>query len=491
MTFVAASTPRSAPRPLFCRLGEGWPRASQIRRIPNITLREMTKAARSSLVPLTACLTALAGAMLGTVRYEPGLHAWREHLLWVILGTSLTITIAMGLRLWTGSSAAPPIWLTRLRVAAFVSAILSLALTSAVEAKFQSMRERVIAAPAAELGEVGRHVIVGVDEFPELSRLVEKGAAAGVFFTRRNVKGRNAAFLKREIEDLQRLQAARGGDKLWVTADQEGGVVQRLSPPLPRQPALASVVKQHKEPAAQEVAVREYAARQGKALASLGINVNFAPVVDVDFGISDRRSGYSRISRRAISADPAIVAQTANCYCDALRKQGVRCTKKHFPGLGRLSSDTHVREASLGIAIDKLSAFDWVPFNTSASGNQDWIMLGHVRVTALDPERPASASAAVVEKLRKDLGHTGIIVTDDFSMGAIRKSKLGVGQAAVASLNAGVDLVLVSFDPDQIYVVLDALLTARQNGQLDKAKLRESSERLKLAAEAQAAGLAN
>jgi beta-N-acetylhexosaminidase len=85
--------------------------------------------------------------------------------------------------------------------------------------------------------------------------------------------------------------------------------------------------------------------------------------------------------------------------------------------------------------------------------------------------------------LRDELGHDGVIVTDDFSMGAIRKSKLGIGNAAVSALNAGVDLILVSYDPDQIYVVLDALLSAQAKGKLDAVKLSESNERLKLAAE--------
>ncbi|MGQ0671291.1 MAG: glycoside hydrolase family 3 N-terminal domain-containing protein [Hyphomicrobium sp.] len=91
-----------------------------------------------------------------------------------------------------------------------------------------------------------------------------------------------------------------------------------------------------------------------------------------------------------------------------------------------------------------------------------WVRVGHTYLPALDPDRPASASRAVIDRLHS-LGHSGIVITDDFSMGAIRKTPTGIGGADVAALNAGVDLILVSYDSDQIYFTLHALLTAAKS----------------------------
>jgi beta-N-acetylhexosaminidase len=142
-------------------------------------------------------------------------------------------------------------------------------------------------------------------------------------------------------------------------------------------------------------------------------------------------------------------------------------------------ADTHIREATLSAPLEQLTATDWVPFQ-SKEARPDWVMVGHMRVAALDPARPASASPAVVARLR-ELGHTGVVVTDDFSMGAIWRSKLGIGGAAVEALNAGVDLLLVSYDSDQIYRVLHALLEADRTGRLDRKRLEESDARLERA----------
>ena len=334
---------------------------------------------------------------------------------------------------------------------------MSVGITTAAEARFRVIRSEVLAAPPADLARIGRHILIGIDEPYEAKKLIDAQAISGIFVTRRNARGKNAARLGEMIRSLDAQHRARGGAALWVTADQEGGVVQRLSPPLPRQSSLASIVRKNKDPIVREAAVRAYATAQAKSLAAVGVNVNFAPVVDIDFGLKNHGDRYTRISRRAISSDPATVADAARWYCEALWAEGVRCTRKHFPGLGRVFADTHIREATLASPIDTLIASDWVPFESRDPVRPDWVMVGHMRLAALDPKMPASASRAVIGKLR-GLGHNGIIVTDDFSMGAIQRSPLGIGGAAVASLNAGVDLILISYDSDQIYLALHALL---------------------------------
>jgi beta-N-acetylhexosaminidase len=225
--------------------------------------------------------------------------------------------------------------------------------------------------------------------------------------------------------------------------------------------------------------VRAYADEVGRALAGLGINVNFAPVVDLDHGLDNPNDRYSRISSRAISIDPQIVAEVAAEYCDGLHRHGVQCTLKHFPGLGRVFEDTHFQPASLTASAAELARTDWVPFRSLMQQPGMFTMLGHARLTALDAERPASFSAPVVSGLlRGTWKYDGVLVTDDFSMAAAYETPGGLAAASVAALNAGVDLILTSYDPDQYFPMVYALLRAGAAGKLANEALERSDLRL-------------
>ena len=460
---------------------------SQFSRIRLMQFSVMTRDHQETALAVLGLAAAILCGVLGGQRYATEFYAIRGPLLPALIAVGAGLAWAFRPRSAGPGGNPPPSPNGRLRFATFAAALLSLAVTTGVEAQFQSLRQRVLDAPAADLARVGRHVIVGIDDVAETRDLVDKGAVAGLFFTGRNVKRRSIAVLRDEIAMLQELQSQHMAPRLWVAADQEGGAVEQLSPPLPRQPSLARILRDASDAPAREAAVRAYATAQARALVSIGVNVNFAPVVDVDFNLRARSDGNTHITSRTISSDAALVARVALWYCDALFAEGVRCTRKHFPGLGRVSGDTHTREATLGASLEKLAASDWLPFDArvyEAAGHRDWIMLGHARLDALDPFRPAFASPAVVAKLRGDLAHDGVLVTDDFSMGAIRQSHLRVAGAAVEAVNAGIDLILVSYDTDQVYIVLDALLNADAEGRLDAEKLRLSDERLRRSAEA-------
>lgn len=349
---------------------------------------------------------------------------------------------------------------------------------------FRDVRTRVLESDPARLERIGRHLMAGIDDKTEVRRIIMAKAISGVFVTRKNLRGRTAAAIRQEIESLQVLRVSTGMPPLWIAADQEGGLVQRLSPPLPRHPPLSRVVASHGIPTERKAAVLDYARKQGQALANVGVTVNFAPVVDIDHGIRDPRDAHTRIGRRALGRNPAAIAEAASWYCDGLREAGVICTRKHFPGLGRVKADTHVVQATLDGPVNRFATTDWVPFaQPKDAATPDWTMLGHVRLKELDPDTPASASKPVIEFLRKELNVSGIVITDDLSMGAIQKSKLGPGGAAVAALNAGADIVLVSFFPRAVYDVLDALLSADAEGRLDTARLVECARRLEQAGE--------
>jgi len=356
--------------------------------------------------------------------------------------------------------------------------------TLILEARFHWVRHQVLQTDPKELEKVGRHLIVGYHDLAEVRELVKHRAIAGVFVTSRNVNRKTVAEIRQEIRSLQNERQQQGLPRLWIATDQEGGIVSRLSPPLTRLPALSEIVELHPNADKLQQAVREFGANQGRELADIGVNLNFAPVVDVNHQIVNPDDYYSRIYQRAISCDPAIVAQVASWYCAALEEAGVRCTLKHFPGLGRVFEDTHLNHASLSTPLAELTNTDLLPFRIVLQGSAAFTMLGHVRLTAVDSERPVSLSAPVIAgMLRGEWKHDGVLITDNFSMLAVYRSAAGIDNGSIEALNAGVDLILISYDPDQYYRVMYALLQANRQGRLTREALERSDQRLARAIE--------
>ena len=340
-------------------------------------------------------------------------------------------------------------------------------------------RPEILASDPGRLERVGRHIIIGYHSFADVKALVEKRAIGGIFITDHNVRRRSVAEVKAGIDGLQAIRREQGLPPLVVAADQEGGTVSRLSPPLRRQPTLASVLAKLEHDTDRKTAVEEYARRQAGELTRIGVTLNFAPVVDLKLELPGRNDGETRLRWRAISADPYTVAKVAGWYCDALADLNLMCTLKHFPGLGRVTRDTHVSMAEVTASEGTLELNDWVPFRRVMSKPNAVTMLGHVRVGVIDRETPASYSAPVIKTLmRETWNHDGLIVTDDFSMGAITKSRSGAGGAAVKSLNAGTDFVLVSYSEKDLDRIMSTLIAADAAGELDKPAREKSRARI-------------
>ena len=231
--------------------------------------------------------------------------------------------------------------------------------------------------------------------------------------------------------------------------------------------------------AAVERAAEEFGRVHGRSLSELGVNLNFAPVLDLRPARGRNRFDINTlIEQRAISADPAIVADIARAYAHGLETFGVSATVKHFPGLGRVRGDTHLFNASLDASVADLEASDWRPFKEVLAGSHAQLMIGHVNLTAIDPDRPASHSKAVIDGLiRKQWKFDGLIITDDLVMGAIYKHD--VCRAVVEALNAGVDLLLDAYDGAQFYRLFACVSDADARGELDAAMLGASEARLK------------
>jgi beta-N-acetylhexosaminidase len=366
------------------------------------------------------------------------------------------------------------------RLLALLWILPSVAMLSA-EASFELCKWRVLHADAAEAALLGPHFITGYSSFDEAARLAGKGLIAGVYVTRHNAAGKSADALKLEITARQDRRRATGLPPLIVAADQEGGIVSHLAPPLTALPALSTLADL--PPDVRTRKAEEFGRTHGRELASLGITQNFAPVLDLrpDAG-PNPFDFHTLIGQRAIASDPAVVSEIARAYIRGLEASGVEATVKHFPGLGRLRTDTHHFRASLDTPRELLDGSDWRPFRDVLTSSTAQLMIGHVNLTAVDPDRPASHSLRVVDGLiRRQWNYQGVIVTDDLVMSAIYGHE--VCTAVVEALNAGVDLLLVAYDGAQFYRVFACALEAVHAGKLDLAILQDSQARLKEAAQ--------
>lgn len=205
---------------------------------------------------------------------------------------------------------------------------------------------------------------------------------------------------------LQAAAKADGNVPLGITIDQEGGMVSRVGAPatiFPGNMALGATANQ------------SLAYSQGQVLGcemrSLGINADFAPVLDVNTNPNNPVIGL-----RAISDDPNLVAQLGGAQIQGIQSQGVSATAKHFPGHGDADTDSHLGLPRVTYSRQVLNQH-LVPFKTAISSGVDMIMTAHIVVDAIDPNLPATLSKPVLTGLlRQELGFTGVITTDALDM---------------------------------------------------------------------------
>jgi beta-N-acetylhexosaminidase len=261
------------------------------------------------------------------------------------------------------------------------------------EGSFELRKQNVLRTEAGQAHSLGRHFIVGYSSFPEVAALAEKGLIAGIYITKHNVGGTSAQKLKSEIAALQDKRRVGGLPPLIVAADQEGGIVSHLSPPLTKLPSLSTLASLPPDVRAEKA--EAFGRIHGRELAALGVNLNLAPVLDLRPESKRNRFDFNTlIGHRAISDDPAVVADVAGSYVRGLEAAGLSAALKHFPGLGRVRADTHHFSAGLDTSLAELEASDWRPFRDVLENSEAHLMIGHVTLTTVDPDRAASHSRA-------------------------------------------------------------------------------------------------
>ena len=262
---------------------------------------------------------------------------------------------------------------------------------------------------------------------------------------------------------------------LLVCADVEEGVGQRFEGASWLVPPLALGRLHAADPAAAEALAERYGRCSGREARALGLNWVLGPVCDVN-----NNPANPVINVRAWGEDAASAGALAAAFVRGAQAEGVLCCAKHFPGHGDTATDSHLELPLLPHSRERLEAVELPPFRAAIAAGVASVMTGHLMLPALDPQRPATLSAAVLRTLlRQELGFGGLVVTDALVMEAITAHH-GAGEAAVLALEAGADLVLMPADADAAMAAIEA---AVNSGRLSRAQLETSALRRQRALE--------
>ncbi|WP_406258694.1 glycoside hydrolase family 3 protein [Streptomyces nigra] len=297
-----------------------------------------------------------------------------------------------------------------------------------------------------------------------LRRLGEGLASVGLF-------GRNIASPEQLAALTAQLRAER--DDVLVAIDEEGGDVTRLEVR-----TGSSFPGNHALGAVDDVDLtRQVAAELGRRLAACGVNLNWAPSADVNSNPANPVIGV-----RSFGADTALAARHTAAYVTGLQSAGVAACTKHFPGHGDTAVDSHHALPRIDADASVLTERELAPFRAAIAAGTRAVMSAHILVPALDPDRPATLSRAVLtELLRGELGYTGLIVTDGMEMQAIAAT-YGIERGSVLAIAAGADAICVGgglADDETVRRLRDALVTAVREGDLPEARLAEAAERVR------------
>ncbi|MFD2262608.1 beta-N-acetylhexosaminidase [Lacibacterium aquatile] len=310
----------------------------------------------------------------------------------------------------------------------------------------------------SDFSRAGRHFLIGLQPSPDLTdhdaKLLARLKPAGVVLFKGNFdhEAPYEAWVARLSKLLADVRRVIGRPDIVVSIDHESGRVQRTPAPITRFAAA-----RHWGSAAGTVG-----AAHGRELTSLGFNLSFAPVCDIDSNPDN-----PVIGDRSFGRDPQEVADAATAYWQGLESAGVRGCAKHFPGHGDTSVDSHLSLPTLNLTLDELEARELIPFRQIVKAGVPMVMTAHILFPRIQPGIPATLAPMILRGLlRQGLDFKGLICTDDLGMKAI-SSWFGEPDGAVAALSAGCDLLCLcaaQADTGTAIAQAEAILQAEARG---------------------------
>lgn len=307
--------------------------------------------------------------------------------------------------------------------------------------------------------------IEGTELTDEDRQLLQNPWVGGVILFSRNFN--HIEQLRHLVNEIKTLRTPR----LLVTTDQEGGRVQRIKEPLVELPAMADLGHYYDMAPTRALSVsKSLGWLMAAELLALGIDMSFAPVLDLDYGKSDV------IGSRSFHSDPICVAKLAGAWIDGMHAAGMQATGKHFPGHGCVVADTHDESALSEHSLSALEGHDIKPFMMLRE-KLAAVMTAHIAYSQVDAAPVTYSSRWLKSYLKQDNQYTGVIVSDDLAMQAAVEFESDIGKRVHLALDAGCDLLLVCNNRSAVNAIVSSPLEKKQDWQSKIATLYgESAE---------------
>ncbi|MFO7846416.1 MAG: glycoside hydrolase family 3 N-terminal domain-containing protein [Balneolaceae bacterium] len=290
-----------------------------------------------------------------------------------------------------------------------------------------------------------------------LKRLVRDQKVGGIIFMQGDVYGQ--AMMTNELQELSEIP-------LWISQDMEFGAAMRVRGTTRFTPAMGIAATQNTENAYLKGKIT---AREAKAL---GVHQIFAPVLDVN-----NNPDNPVINVRSYGGEPEIVAEYGNAMIQGIESEGVLATAKHFPGHGDTDTDSHLALPTITHDLERIQNLELVPFKVNIESGLQSVMSAHIAYPNISDNigMPSTLDASVLNRILRDsLNFEGLVVTDGLEMQGIT-NHYAPGEAAVLSLLAGADLMLIS--PDELTAIADAV-KAVEIGRISEERIDHSVRKL-------------
>ena len=313
---------------------------------------------------------------------------------------------------------------------------------------------------------IGQMIITGFNgsEYnDDMDRLINEYKVGGVILFARNIEDSN------QMIDLTRaLQENNNNLPLFISIDEEGGRVSRLPDDVEKFPSAFTIGLINDQQTAYE-----NGKEIGYTLKRLGINLDYAPVLDIY-----SNENNTVIGDRAFSTEESIVSTMGIATMEGIEDSDIIPVVKHFPGHGDTEVDSHYGLPIVYKTLEELRNFEFIPFVKAIESGCDVIMVSHIILNEVDSINPASLSKIVIsDLLRKDMGFDKVVITDDMSMGAIT-SIMSIEEACIKSIEAGCDILLLGNAYEEIEQVIDSIKLKIYNGEISEEHINKSVKRI-------------
>lgn len=315
----------------------------------------------------------------------------------------------------------------------------------------------------AKLGQLLMVGFEGTEFSPEFRSFCQRYRPGGVILFARNFVNRQQ--LKQLCSDLQNWALTQSPPiPLLIATDHEGGRIQRFKEGFTILPPPGYISTPEQAHWTGKII--------GAELASVGINMNMAPLLDISSNPNN-----PIIGDRALSNDPQEVIQLALPFIEGMQEKGVIAVGKHFPGHGDTDLDSHKDLPTVSANMETLHKRELLPFQTAITAKIPALMSAHVLYPAWDKTNPATLSPTILKKLlRQQMGFNGVIISDDLLMGALQGAT--IESVVCRAVQAGVDLLLIGANSDSQIKAAKALRAAYKRGSISTSRLDESLQRL-------------